>query len=526
MRVSRTPAFLLACAAAGALGPACARLVGIEDARLDGSGGSSSASVSSVASSTASATSASTTSATSTTSAASTSASSSGGGGPLCVAAPCNTGLTGQCAAGTTTCTANPGSGICARNSVPCNLWAKQLGDSAEQRGYAIAASAIGNVAITGRFQGTIDFGGGPLTDPGQPTPGNGNLFVASFDATGAPLWSAGFGDAYQQEGDGIAIDSSGNVIVVGTFEGKLDFGAVVLTTTGTQFDSDSFIAKFSPAGALLWATRYGDAMHGEYLTGVAIDANDDIFVVGTEQSYQINSPIALVTAKYAKDCGAGCSPSWIDKFVEPANMYAIGAHVAAGPLGTIVIGGHFGGTVDFGGHQAVAAGQDAFVAELDSQGGVSWVKSWGDAADQSIDSVAVDAASNIVASGTNAGFVNYAGSILKAPLIVLKMDGNGNETWGKDFGMNSASATLALDANGAALLSGTANNVLDLGCGAFNGAGGFLAKLEPDGSCAFSQPIWAGMIAVPRVKNAALFALSDVWNAGNVDVGVAGFLP
>ena len=46
-------------------------------------------------------------------------------------------------------------------------LWAKRFGGTLQDEGLSIAADASGNVLVAGAFQGTADFGSGPLTSAG-----------------------------------------------------------------------------------------------------------------------------------------------------------------------------------------------------------------------------------------------------------------------------------------------------------------------------------------------------------------------
>src|SRR4030095_16523283 len=79
---------------------------------------------------------------------------------------------------------------------------------------YAVAVDASGNVAVTGSFQNSIDFGGGPITASGT----SPSIFVVKLSATGAHLWSKGMGGTGADYGRGIAFDPSGNVVVTGSF--------------------------------------------------------------------------------------------------------------------------------------------------------------------------------------------------------------------------------------------------------------------------------------------------------------------
>ena len=55
-------------------------------------------------------------------------------------------------------------------------LWARRFGGPADQDGLGVAASAAGDILVTGRFHGTIDFGAGTMT-----TAGDEDIFVARF---------------------------------------------------------------------------------------------------------------------------------------------------------------------------------------------------------------------------------------------------------------------------------------------------------------------------------------------------------
>lgn len=93
--------------------------------------------------------------------------------------------------------------------------------------------------------------------------------------------------------------DSQGNIVVTGdisNFENLAYYEA--FTTAGAHQTAlgggkDCFLAKFDPAGNLLWATYYGGA-DIEYANTLEIDSNDNIYIGGYTRS---NSGIATVGA-------------------------------------------------------------------------------------------------------------------------------------------------------------------------------------------------------------------------------------
>jgi hypothetical protein len=123
------------------------------------------------------------------------------------------------------------------------HLWSKTfgaLGNIAGVQGTFGAVDGQGNLWLTGNDTGTADFGGGPLVGGTA----EANAFVARLTNDGGYLWAQDFGSNIAF-GAGIATDSGGNAVVVGSFKDQIDFGAgpLVVPTGG----SNMFVAKFSP---------------------------------------------------------------------------------------------------------------------------------------------------------------------------------------------------------------------------------------------------------------------------------------
>ncbi|HEY9645832.1 MAG TPA: SBBP repeat-containing protein [Chroococcidiopsis sp.] len=149
------------------------------------------------------------------------------------------------------------------------NTWTKTLSSGGSQdyaRGIAIFGD---NVYITGNTDGTL---------PGQSTAGGTDGFVAKYSITGSSSWVKQFGTAGLDESQGITVDSSGRIIVVGETTGGL-FGETA------QGGSDAFIALYSDngtsttqlAGKLL-GTLQDDEAYGVTTNG------SSIYVVGQTQ--------------------------------------------------------------------------------------------------------------------------------------------------------------------------------------------------------------------------------------------------
>jgi len=157
-----------------------------------------------------------------------------------------------------------------------------------------IAIDVLGNVLVTGWCCGTVDFDGHIKT-----ASGNGDIFVLKIEPTaGAYIWSTVFGGSENaflslQGGFGIATDNSNNIWVTGEFMGDMtvahsDFagatGSVALTKLG---QSNSFLAKFSSNGSVLWAKKFGWNNTGSTQRGygIAVDPATGVsFITGSFQ--------------------------------------------------------------------------------------------------------------------------------------------------------------------------------------------------------------------------------------------------
>jgi hypothetical protein len=220
-------------------------------------------------------------------------------------------------------------------------LWSKRFGDAAFQQTSAAAVDAAGNVIITGILAGSADFGGGPLSSNGGQ-----DVFVAKLDANGQHLWSKHYGDAADQLTGEIAVGPSGDVALVGWFNGTIDFGGGPLTSAGGL---DAFVAQLASDGTSLWSRRFGSA-------------GDDAAV-----------------------------------------------SVAMDGAGNVVLTGYFHGTADLGcGPLVSAGGADAVLAKLDRAGQCQWARRYGDASDQSGSAVAFDQAGHLYVAAVVAGSIDF----------------------------------------------------------------------------------------------------------------------
>jgi hypothetical protein len=285
-------------------------------------------------------------------------------------------------------------------------LWSERFGGPGDEEPFGIAVADGGAVWITGRFGGTIDFGGGPLI-----AAGGTDIFAAKLDAAGAHLWSARFGDGSDQVARGIAVGTDGGPVITGDLAGSVDFGGGAQVAVG----EDAFVACFDASGAPSWSVSFGDAYQHSG-RGVARAANGDVVVAGYFLGSMDLGGGPLVSAGlgdiFVTKRSAAGAYQWGARFGDASDQ--AGQSVAVDPGGNVLLTGYIAGAADFGGGPlASAGGADAFIAKLDAGGGHVWSKRFGDQGNQYGTAIATDPVGNVLAAGQFAGTIDFGGGPL-----------------------------------------------------------------------------------------------------------------
>ena len=297
-------------------------------------------------------------------------------------------------------------------------IWAKAFGNSADQYGNSVAVDTAGNVFITGRMVGAVDFGGGA---PGVSAGAGDNLFVAKLDTDGKHVWSNAFGDDSDQIGYGVATTPDGDVVVTGSLVGAIDFGGGV--SFPSAGNTDIFVAKLASAnGAGMWGHHYGDDQD-QSGNGVAVGADSGVVITGGMVG-KFNFGGGDLDAKsktnvFVAKLRADGTHQWSHDYGSN-NDNQVGYGVAVDPALNILVVGYLKGTLSFGGGtptltdsaNANSGNTDMFVAKLSADGVGVWARSFGDVNDQTAWAVTADPVSNVFVGGTYEGTVNLPPSI------------------------------------------------------------------------------------------------------------------
>ena len=200
------------------------------------------------------------------------------------------------------------------------------LGGSQNDGARAVAVDSSGNMLITGNTVSgnlPVDSATYQADFRGSADGGPGDVFLAKLDPTGSHLvYITYLGGSNAEVGTALAVDTNGNAIVAGSTS-STDFPV----TNGSKFsgggddnglnplienfpgDGDIFIAKFDPAGKLLWSTYLGGS-ESDLATALAIDKSGNIFLAGDTLSSGFPVTAGAYQTKFG---GAGGQPTIAD---------------------------------------------------------------------------------------------------------------------------------------------------------------------------------------------------------------------
>lgn len=287
--------------------------------------------------------------------------------------------------------------------------------DAGEEITAVRVASAAGRLAVAASSRGALDVGGDFGPQPPALDPALENVIVAALTPEGDPGWSRVLeGSAAQKRIAEVSVSPDGRVAVVGSFAGGgLEAGGQELIADGT----DGFLYVFEADGSLVGARFFRHRASAllpasdQRAHAVAFDALGSIYVGG-----ELTDTLAMTTADGAESAGCWAemplgylfpqayvlklapdlSCSWIE--VMSGDLFETGAvrTVAAIPGGGVAAGGSFRGGMRVGDVVLSSNGinEEAFVAELDADGGAIGALSFGGGNDDRVSHLAADGAS------------------------------------------------------------------------------------------------------------------------------------
>ena len=314
-------------------------------------------------------------------------------------------------------------------DSSGAHLWSKRLGGVEDDMALNVTVDSSNDLIFTGNVTGDADLNGnGDFLDPGEDSTSYGlkDIFVSKFDSSGVSLLTIRLGGLYDDQGRGVSVDSSDNIIISGDATGDAD-----LNNDGDFFDTgeessgyglnDIIITKFNSIGTHLFAIRLG-GVENDRGDSINVDSSDNIIVFA-----QIEGEVDLNGDGDFLDNGEN-STGYGDNDIAISKFNSTGTHIWAKRLGgigpdhapnkfaidtsdnLILIAGvkpeadlnGDGDALDYAeGSPGVFNRTDIIITKFDSSGTHIWAKRFGGAQDDVGRGLVIDNSGNIITTGS-----------------------------------------------------------------------------------------------------------------------------
>lgn len=423
----------------------------------------------------------------------------------------------------------------------PILEYSTYLGGSGEDVGNEVAVDNSGNVYVTG-VTGSNDFPvDGTLFGSNA---GDTDVFVTKFSASGGTLiYSTYLGGGNTDGGEGIAVDSSGNVYITG-FTASSDFPVASALFKSPAGDFDAFVTKLDASGSGLVYSTYlgGNGYDRGY--GIAVDASGNACISGFTESKDFPVTASALFGNNAGDADAfvtKLSPSGNDLVYSTylgGNGYDFSRGIAVDIFGNACITGSTSSS-DFPTASALfgsnAGDTDAFVTKLNALGSSLIYSTYlGGSGGDGGNGITIDTSGNAYITGetqsndfptASALFQNHSpGGAVDAFITKLNSSGSslvystylgGN---GEDFGN-----AIALDTSGNTYITGkttsanfpTVSAIFEDNAGGIGSLDAFVAKLDTRGSSLIYSTYMGGSGDFDRGEGIAVDSSGNAYITG-----------
>jgi hypothetical protein len=323
----------------------------------------------------------------------------------------------------------------------------------------SVAADAAGNVWVTGEAHYAVYDSTRVYTTDTQFyyrkfLAGYANsYYLTKYNASGTVQWTKAPTAQSPREGVKVKPDAAGNAYVMGKV-GKE--GAKLGNQTLSLQNGETFLAKYSPSGQLLWVTQYSGVTYT--WTGpraeLEVDGQGNVYILGDLQNpVRLGSITLPAKTKNGYDFRfiAKCSTSGVWQWATVLNETDPVDHrlrIAATPSGEVFVAGTFENAADFGGVLYEGESSDGFYktglyyAKYSTAGTLQWVKvAKGTGYFDEVDGVDADGSGNLYLAGSFRNTIRFGdvdlvdtieGEETRSQVFRVKVDNAGSLVWAK----------------------------------------------------------------------------------------------
>lgn len=336
-------------------------------------------------------------------------------------------------------------------------------GSGIETDNAGVAVDSSDNIYITGTSSGTNVFGASVTSGTTE------DIFVVKLNSSGVVQWVYTAGGTGRDRGRKIAIDSSGNIYVVGYYQNTVDFGGGNVTSNGSF---DAFLLKLNSSGTFQWVKSYGGSTGNDLGRDVVVDSNDNAIMLGTFRgTVNFDSGDGGGVVNYTSNdydvflIRLNSSGIWQSVWRTENTGSADARALAIDSNNITYLTGSFSGTVKFGNNTYTAANSnDLFIHKIDTYNSTQSTYTSNIDTTQKAKGIAVDSSGNIYATGTFQNTVNFGGGNITSSgkdIYLLKLNSSLAFQWVKRFASDNGAVGQAL---GTAIAIDDDGNVYSVG--------------------------------------------------------------
>ncbi len=349
-------------------------------------------------------------------------------------------------------------------NSVGKALWATSIGGNAFTFGSKTATDNLGNVYIIGSsLASSIIINNFNSVTSGNinvslygtlPNSGSADAFIIKYNSNGNALWASLIGGTATDSGIYLAVDSSNNLYVVGSYNSSslivrqfdsYTSGNINLSTFGTLAKSsgnsstDIYLVKYNSNGTALRATSVGGTTDNDFARSVDIDSSGNVYVCLESYSTSVDfndfnnvtpvggtinvtlwgtlaNPVTtdsnIILAKYNSDCdaiwatrigGNGTDLTNGSITIDNNDNIYVTTKSNSSPLLINNFVDRTGTTINVVQYATIAnsGGNDTFIIKYNTSGSAIWATSIGGLGDEYQNEITSDPFGNIYITGT-----------------------------------------------------------------------------------------------------------------------------
>ncbi|MDP4267259.1 MAG: SBBP repeat-containing protein [Bacteroidota bacterium] len=277
--------------------------------------------------------------------------------------------------------------------------WVINIGGKGNDLGRSISLDGKGNCYITGKFEGTANFGDKSLTSSGGE-----DIFICKINSeNGKILWANSGGSKGNDDCFSISTDYNGNSYIAGGIEKDAKFDNITMKGSGSQ---DIFLAKYNTNGKLEWI-KSAEGESTENARSVVVEPSGKyVYITGvfSSETVSFDENIKLKSAGVFDMFIAKYDSNGILQWAksEGGPDHDGGLAITVDKSGNSYVTGYFKSTARIGDKEYTSNGDlDVFIAKFNPNGSVEWVICGGGSMRERADGIGIDKEGNIYFAGS-----------------------------------------------------------------------------------------------------------------------------